>query len=150
MMKRKRRGAVFHSFETWSLTAQPPCAVRVIVGSRSAKLWTTTAKMGMTQMLWSYNALYYAHRRFLFISFHLSSSSNASSPSAFLPVIHQDHTPRQHPGPVHLLHNILLRCCFIVRLSFLLANHHFRFTVPGAYQFFHTRIFDILATPPEI
>ena len=67
-------------------------------------------------------------------------------PRALLPAIHQDHTPRQHPGPVHLPLNIVLRR-FIVRLSFFLANH-FRFTVPGAYQFpIHTRIFQTLSMP---
>jgi len=75
-------------------------------------------------MLWSYNALYHAHRCHLVsFSFPFTLPHVRHQMHRSFPVIHQGHTPRQHiPGPVHLLHNIMLRR-FIVRPSFLLANH---------------------------
>ena len=141
---RKRRGAMFRSLKLGFQPLNLHCCVDD-VGLRSAKLWTTTttttAKAGMTQMLWSYNALHHTHccHWFPLIPSPPSCSpSNASFPS-FLPVIHQDHTPRQHPGPVHLLHNIMLRC-FIVRPSFLLANH---LRLTWCLPVFHTRTHSI-------
>ena len=100
-------------------------------------------KMGTTQMLWSYNALYHIRRRHtIFFSFLSPPVSVIKCIVPLCSLIHQDPT-RQHPGPVHLPHNIVLSR-FIVRLVFFLqitfGLPKYQFSTPVHPQY-------LLATP---
>lgn len=100
-------------FLNYTRVTQFPCGSARDVGLKSVKLWTTT-RMGVIQMLWSYNALCFLCDLYLFSLSHFITLMFLikcivhifSSACSFANI--QDYATRRRPGPDRP-HNLELR-----------------------------------------